>query len=233
MPDKIISIRTAGVAIVVKLWRQFRGKSFGPTERDDLGFALNERGHWVATVCVERWLKQLAAILGETSELYLAILAAWTEYARDQNARANRLRLQIPKRRWTWCLSDADGDVSCSPEELFEPSSLLYSLEPLPCALGSADWVKEVLAVDGHEPWRNCWVDVPAAHPYNTSFALQPQGSAVCTDGVQLPASRLSCSSRPFAGSLRRGPKTTRSITGLVLILRRKKKTTGLYLRAI
>ncbi|KAE9270985.1 hypothetical protein PR003_g30651, partial [Phytophthora rubi] len=31
--------------------------------------------------------------------------------------------------------------------------------------------VKEVLAVDGHEPWRNCWVDVPAAHPYNTSFA--------------------------------------------------------------
>ncbi|KAE9010616.1 hypothetical protein PR003_g19565 [Phytophthora rubi] len=171
MPDKTISIRAAGVAIVVKLWRQFRGKSFGPTEKDELGFALYERGHWVATASVERWLQQLAAILGETSELYLAILAAWTEYARDRNARADSLRLQIPKRLWTWCLPDADGEVSCSPEVLFEPSILLYSLEPLPWAPGSADWVKEVLAVDGHEPWRNCWVDVPAAHPYNTSFA--------------------------------------------------------------
>ncbi|KAE9010704.1 hypothetical protein PR003_g16144 [Phytophthora rubi] len=47
----------------------------------------------------------------------------------------------------------------------------MYSLEPLPWAPGSADWVKEVLAVDGYEPWRNCWVDVLAAHPYNTSFA--------------------------------------------------------------
>ncbi|KAE9194160.1 hypothetical protein PF004_g20795 [Phytophthora fragariae] len=171
MPDKTISIRAAGVAIVVKLWRQLRGKAFGPTEKDDLGFALYERGHWVATASVERWLQQLAAVLGETSELYLAILAAWTEYARDRNARADRLRLQIPKRLWTWCLPDADGEVSCSPEVLFEPSILLYSLEPLPWAPGSADWVKEVLAVDGHEPWRNCWVDVPAAHPYNTSFA--------------------------------------------------------------
>ncbi|KAE8994303.1 hypothetical protein PR003_g19553 [Phytophthora rubi] len=171
MPDKTISIRAAGVAIVVKLWGQFRGKSFGPTEKDDLGFALYERGHWVATASVERWLQQLAAILGETSSLFLAILAAWTEYARDRNACADRLRLQIPKRLWTWCLPDADGEVSCSPEVLFEPSILLYSLEPLPWTPVSADWVKEVLAVDGHEPWRNCWVDVPAAHPYNTSFA--------------------------------------------------------------
>ncbi|KAE8887607.1 hypothetical protein PF003_g8121 [Phytophthora fragariae] len=67
MADKTISIRAAGVAIVVKLWRQFRGKAFGPTEKDDLGFALYERGHWVATASVERWLQQLAAILGETS----------------------------------------------------------------------------------------------------------------------------------------------------------------------
>ncbi|KAE9271383.1 hypothetical protein PR003_g30524, partial [Phytophthora rubi] len=96
MPDKTISIRATGVAIVVKLWRQFRGKAFGPTEKDDLGFALYERGHWVATASVERWLQQLAAVLGETSEMYLAILAAWTEYARDRNARADRLRLQIP-----------------------------------------------------------------------------------------------------------------------------------------
>ncbi|KAE9294152.1 hypothetical protein PF008_g24623 [Phytophthora fragariae] len=171
MPDKTISIRAAGVAIVVKLWRQFRGKAFGPTEKDDLGFALYERGHWVATAAVERWLQQLAAILGDTAELYLAILAAWTEYARDRNARANRLCLQIPKRLWTWCLPDAAGEVSCSPEVLLEPSILMYSLEPLPWAPGSADWVAEVLSVDGHEPWRNCWVDVPATHPYNTSFA--------------------------------------------------------------
>ncbi|KAE9282273.1 hypothetical protein PF008_g27678 [Phytophthora fragariae] len=47
MPDKTISIRAAGVAIVVKLWGQLRDKSFGPTEKGDLGFALYKRGHWV------------------------------------------------------------------------------------------------------------------------------------------------------------------------------------------
>ncbi|KAE8990733.1 hypothetical protein PR001_g21409 [Phytophthora rubi] len=138
MPDKTISIRAAGVAIVVKLWRQFRGKAFGPTEKDDLGFALYDRGHWVATAAVERWLQQLAAILGDTAELYLAILAAWTE------------------RGLVFARSIARA---------VDPDVLVGTV-----AVGS-DWVAEVLSVDGHEPWRNCWVDVPATHPYNTSFA--------------------------------------------------------------
>lgn len=47
----------------------------------------------------------------------------------------------------------------------------MYSLEPLPWIPGSADWATEVSAVDGHEPWRNCCVDVPAVHPNNTFLA--------------------------------------------------------------
>ncbi|GMF57228.1 unnamed protein product [Phytophthora fragariaefolia] len=42
IPDKPISIRASGLAIVVKLWRQFTGRAVGRTEHSDLGFALWE-----------------------------------------------------------------------------------------------------------------------------------------------------------------------------------------------
>ncbi|GMF52966.1 unnamed protein product [Phytophthora fragariaefolia] len=45
MPDKPISIRASGLAIVVKLWRQFTGRAVGRTEHWNLGFALWERAH--------------------------------------------------------------------------------------------------------------------------------------------------------------------------------------------
>ncbi|KAJ8568999.1 hypothetical protein ON010_g6260 [Phytophthora cinnamomi] len=49
--------------------------------------------------------------------------------------------------------------------------NLLYSVDNLLWAPKSADWCKDVIELDGQEPWRNCWVDVPAQHPYNTKFA--------------------------------------------------------------
>ncbi|GMF18238.1 unnamed protein product [Phytophthora fragariaefolia] len=53
MPDKPISIRAAGFAIVVKLWRQFTGRAVGRIEHSDLGFALWERAHWVSVAAVD------------------------------------------------------------------------------------------------------------------------------------------------------------------------------------
>ncbi|KAG6592614.1 uncharacterized protein IUM83_12409 [Phytophthora cinnamomi] len=54
---------------------------------------------------------------------------------------------------------------------MFEPSVPIYSVDNLLWTPMTADWCTEVTELDGHEPWRNCWVDVPAAHPYNTIFA--------------------------------------------------------------
>ncbi|GMF36162.1 unnamed protein product [Phytophthora fragariaefolia] len=55
MPDKPISIRASGLAIVVKLWRQFTGRAVGRTEHSDLKFALWELAHWSSVDAVEQW----------------------------------------------------------------------------------------------------------------------------------------------------------------------------------
>ncbi|EGZ04571.1 hypothetical protein PHYSODRAFT_343123 [Phytophthora sojae] len=54
---------------------------------------------------------------------------------------------------------------------MLEPSVLQYSFENLTWAPRSDEWVSECLELDGHQPWRNCWVDVPSEHPYNTTCA--------------------------------------------------------------
>ncbi|POM65728.1 Hypothetical protein PHPALM_18517 [Phytophthora palmivora] len=33
------------------------------------------------------------------------------------------------------------------------------------------NWVQELVVLDAQQPWRNCWMDAPAEHPYNTTFA--------------------------------------------------------------
>ncbi|GMF34575.1 unnamed protein product [Phytophthora fragariaefolia] len=43
MPDEAISIQASGLAIVVKLWRQFTRRAVGRPEHSDLDFALWER----------------------------------------------------------------------------------------------------------------------------------------------------------------------------------------------
>ncbi|KAE9260075.1 hypothetical protein PR003_g34522, partial [Phytophthora rubi] len=34
-----------------------------------------------------------------------------------------------------------------------------------------SDWIAEVNELDARQPWRNCWIDDPASHPFNTTFA--------------------------------------------------------------
>ncbi|EGZ07238.1 hypothetical protein PHYSODRAFT_528597, partial [Phytophthora sojae] len=74
-------------------------------------------------------------------------------------------------RWWQWCFPDFADHISCETETMLEPSVLQYSFENLTWAPSSGDWVSECLELDGHQPWRNCWVDVPSEHPYNTTFA--------------------------------------------------------------
>ncbi|GMG17784.1 unnamed protein product [Phytophthora fragariaefolia] len=53
---------------------------------------------------------------------------------------------------------------------MFEPSMPGFSLEPLGWAPRTTDWLSELPALEGKEPWRSGWVDVPSQHPYNTTF---------------------------------------------------------------
>ncbi|GMF32020.1 unnamed protein product [Phytophthora fragariaefolia] len=109
MPDKPISIRASGLAIVVKLWRQLTGRAVGRAEHSDLGFALWERAHWISVAAVEQWLQQLSDRIGSDTPEYLETEAAWRAYNKTRNLRVDRLRLQICKRFWDWCTPDAGG----------------------------------------------------------------------------------------------------------------------------
>ncbi|GMG16540.1 unnamed protein product [Phytophthora fragariaefolia] len=171
MPDKPISIRALGLAIVVKLWRQFTGRAVGRAEHSDLGFALWERAHWISVAAVEQWLQQLSDRIGSDTPEYLETEAAWRAYNKARNLRADRLRLQVPKRFWVWCTPDAGGKIKCPPEILLEPSTLQYSFETLTWAPSTAAWTAEVVDLDTRQPWRNSWMGVPAEHPFNTTFA--------------------------------------------------------------
>ncbi|GMG15244.1 unnamed protein product [Phytophthora fragariaefolia] len=171
MPNKPISIRASGLAIVVNLWRQFTGRAVGRTEHSGLGFALWDRAHWILVDAVEQWLQQLSDRIGSDTPEYLETEAAWRAYNKARNLCADRLRLQILKRFWVWCPPDASGKIKSPPEILLEPSMLQYSFETLTWAPSTAAWTAEVLDLDARQPWRNGWVGLPGEHPFNTTFA--------------------------------------------------------------
>ncbi|GMF62203.1 unnamed protein product [Phytophthora fragariaefolia] len=129
------------------------------------------RGHWISVAAVEQWLQQLSDRIGSDTPEYLETEAAWRAYNKVRNLRADRLRLQVPKRFWVWCTPDAGGKIKCPPEILLEPSMLQYSFETLTWAPSTAAWTAEVVDLDARQPWRNCWVGLPAEHPFNTTFA--------------------------------------------------------------
>ncbi|GMF20098.1 unnamed protein product [Phytophthora fragariaefolia] len=93
MSDKPISVRASGLAIGVKLRRQFTGRAVGRTEHSDLGLALWEHAHWISIAAVEQWLQQLCDWIGSDTPAYLETEAAWRAYNKARNLRADRLRL--------------------------------------------------------------------------------------------------------------------------------------------
>ncbi|POM57992.1 Hypothetical protein PHPALM_37421 [Phytophthora palmivora] len=48
---------------------------------------------------------------------------------------------------------------------------LLYPFEVLDWAPTTDNWIQELMVLDAQQPWRNCWMDAPVEHPYNTTFA--------------------------------------------------------------
>ncbi|EGZ17840.1 hypothetical protein PHYSODRAFT_255752 [Phytophthora sojae] len=150
-----ISRRATGRALLVRLWRQFQGYSYHSTERGDLGFALWERRHWLRGKAVKAYIDNLASTLGQRNVQVLALRQAWSKYHRERSYRADRLRDQMLHKHRT--------------EVLLEPSYLQYSFEVIEWVPTTDDWASEVADVDAREPWRNCWFQAPADHPYNTA----------------------------------------------------------------
>ncbi|GMF19783.1 unnamed protein product [Phytophthora fragariaefolia] len=48
---------------------------------------------------------------------------------------------------------------------------LQYSFETLTWAQSTAAWTVEVVDLDDHQPWRDCWMGFLTEHPFNTTFA--------------------------------------------------------------
>uniref|UniRef100_H3GRH0 Uncharacterized protein n=1 Tax=Phytophthora ramorum TaxID=164328 RepID=H3GRH0_PHYRM len=170
-PGSKISIRASGLARTEKMWCQFQGISTDRTDKADLGLALWERRHWVQVAAVETYLRSEAQRLGATDPSVVALRAAWTEYNKARNFRADRVRQQMLYRCWECCIERTGKPRESITEFLLEPTYLQYSFEMIEWAPASEDWLGELATLDDRQPWRNCWVDAPATHPFNTTFA--------------------------------------------------------------
>ncbi|KAE9321151.1 hypothetical protein PR003_g17540 [Phytophthora rubi] len=166
-----ISVRATGQALLVRLWRQFQGTSTDATEKADLGFALWERRHWVKVSAIEAYFDDLAARHGRHNRLLLKLRQLWQAYSRGRNLRADRHRQKMVKRLWTGCIEYNREPRQFRTETLLELSYLQYSFEVLGWTPRTSDWVAEVTELDARQPWCNCWIDDPASHPFNTTFA--------------------------------------------------------------
>ncbi|GMF52951.1 unnamed protein product [Phytophthora fragariaefolia] len=137
-------------------WRAFRG--FGSEADAAVGFVLWERDHWIPARAVELYFEVA----------YRAFKESFDEASRPSLQRP--ASAEIGLYLWEWCRSDRFPDVDI--ELMFEPSTTAYSLEPLAWTPRTTDWHSELPALEGKEPWRSGWVDVPSQHHYNTTFVL-------------------------------------------------------------
>ncbi|POM70382.1 Hypothetical protein PHPALM_13190 [Phytophthora palmivora] len=147
------------------------GGSSKVPEKADLGLALWERRHWIQVSAVENYLRRLEREHGRKDPLVVALVAQWKAYNKARNLRADRLRQQMVYRVWEWSI-ERDSKPRENPAELLlEPSYLQYPFEVLDWAPSTDNWVQELVVLDAQQPWRNCWMDAPSEHPYNTTFA--------------------------------------------------------------
>ncbi|OWZ13653.1 LOW QUALITY PROTEIN: hypothetical protein PHMEG_00012979 [Phytophthora megakarya] len=157
-----ISIRASGLGGLARIWRRFSGHCFEDNKR------LTS-----VSLCGNVWLQvssmnNATHTFHETSDpldpLTQVILDLWVDLNRTRNNRAD-----LPRQQLIGCGSGASGDTGTLPTEvLLEPSYLQYSME---WASATEDWSRELWVLDVEQPWRNCWIDAPAEHPYNTTYA--------------------------------------------------------------
>ncbi|POM68882.1 Hypothetical protein PHPALM_14901 [Phytophthora palmivora] len=165
------SCSVQGLGRTVKMWRQFQGISTDKTEKADLGLALWERRHWIQVSAVESFHRRLECRHGRHDPLVATPVAKWKSYNNARNLREDRICQQMVYRVWEWSI-DRDNKPRENPAEiLLEPTYFQYPFEVLDWAPTTDDWVRELRDLDAQQPWRNCWVDAPVEHTYNTTFA--------------------------------------------------------------
>ncbi|OWZ15478.1 hypothetical protein PHMEG_00010860 [Phytophthora megakarya] len=152
IPGTKIFIRAVGLGRLVRMWRQLSGHCSKETEKADVSLALWERRHWL-----------------QQSSLENAILAFRKACDPRDTIPLLRSRALIVRLR-DWCTDD-DGPPEHPTVILLAHSCLQYSIEALDWAPQTLDWSRELRVLDAKQPWRNCWVDAPDEHLYNTLFA--------------------------------------------------------------
>ncbi|KAE9335488.1 hypothetical protein PR003_g12983 [Phytophthora rubi] len=166
-----LSVPDIPVEDLVSPCSEFQGTPTDATEKADLGFALWERRHWVKVSAIEAYFDELSTRHGRRNPTLLKLRRLWQEYSRGRNYRADRLRQQMMKRLWTGCIEYNREPRQFHTETLLEPSYLQNSFEVLEWTPRTSDWVAEITELDARQPRRNCWIDDPASHPLNTTFA--------------------------------------------------------------
>ncbi|EGZ07811.1 hypothetical protein PHYSODRAFT_429741, partial [Phytophthora sojae] len=166
-----ISRRATGRALLVRLWRQFQGYSYHSTERGDLGFALWERRHWIRGKAVKVYIDNLASTLGQRNVQVLALRQAWSKYHRERSYRADRLRRLVHGSPWWRFTMSTKMAAVCFAVMLAETGARWSILLKRSTKASTSAVSGRLRTLDAHEPWRNCWIDVPSLHPYNTLFA--------------------------------------------------------------
>ncbi|KAG3005620.1 hypothetical protein PC121_g21803 [Phytophthora cactorum] len=174
----VISRRAPLTLRYFHLWRRLRGQTSNTT----LAIALWERHHWVANSAVERMIRAMFRDPSFNEEVAKAILQQWKEYIKFRKQRTDMLWIHHKRSfQGEWLVDEqdkAEGVKDLPPELIFELSVPVMSLENLPWVPSSDDWISSVMALDAAESWRNCWMEQPHRHPFNTIFL--PCNPTVC-----------------------------------------------------
>ncbi|KAG3232753.1 hypothetical protein PI124_g22168 [Phytophthora idaei] len=148
--DMVIS-RRAPLTLRYFHWRRLRGQTSNTT----LVIALWECHHLVASSAVERMVRAMFRDPSFNKKVVKAILQQWKEYIKFRKQRADVLWIHHKLNfQCEWLVDEqdkAEGD----------------------------DWISSVMALDAAEPWRNCWMEQPHCHSFNTIFL--PCNPTVCT----------------------------------------------------
>ncbi|OWY97665.1 hypothetical protein PHMEG_00031753 [Phytophthora megakarya] len=148
-----ISIRASGLGGLVRMWRRLSGHCYEDNEKVDLCVALWERRHWLQVSSMDNAIQAFR----KASDPRDPFIGSFSRYGPTSTGRGTIARTSCVSIQW-WCWQFAH-------QVFLEPSYLQYSLEVLELAPNTEDWSREL------RPWRNCWIDAPVEHPYDTAYA--------------------------------------------------------------
>ncbi|OWZ16909.1 LOW QUALITY PROTEIN: hypothetical protein PHMEG_0009232 [Phytophthora megakarya] len=161
-----IYIRASGHGGLVLMWRRFSGHCYEDNEKIDLCVAFWEHRHWLRVPALDNAIRKFKE--DPLDPFTHVILGLWHHLNLEH--RADLLHQQIDQ-LWEWCTGAGGRTLTLPTEVLLEPSYLQYSTEVLEWAPATKDWFRELRVLEAKQRWRNGWIDAPAEHPYNTTYA--------------------------------------------------------------